>query len=99
MQLKEIAPEHYNTLSHHTSWTWVTLKFLTDPEVGPWTRMRRMTKGHDESPVAVSEAAVMASTAKAAGLEDEADLGYGIPLSEVRDGGLRSRAAAAGLLG
>jgi hypothetical protein len=44
-QLKEIAPEHYETLAFHKSWTWVTWKFLTDPDVGPWTRMRRPTQG------------------------------------------------------
>ena len=47
LQLREIAPESYNTLHYHTSWTWVTWKFLSDPEVGPWTRMRRKTKGHE----------------------------------------------------
>ena len=105
VQLRQIAPEHYDTLSHHTSWTWVTWKFLTDPEVGPWTRMRRLTKGHDDSAPAdpksagVGEAGSIASEAKAAGLDaDDGDLGYGIPLGEVRDSGLRSRAAAAGLL-
>ena len=61
--------------------------------------MRRHTKGHDESPMQVGEASVVAASAKAAGLESEADLGYGIPLSEVRDGGLRSRAAPAGIIG
>ena len=96
LQLREIAPEYYNTLSYHTSWTWVTWKFLTDPEVGPWTRMRRLSKGHAAAP---GEAAVVASTAKAAGLDTEVvDLGYGIPLRETRDAGLRSRAAAAALI-
>lgn len=99
--MREIAPEHYNTLTYHTSWTWVTYKFLTDPEVGPWTRMRRLTKGHDDStPVAkLSEGSLIASAAKAAGWEDDADLGYGVSLNEVRDSGLRSRAATAGIIG
>ncbi len=44
LQLKAIAPEYYETLAYHTSWTWVTWKFLSDPEVGPWTRMRRPTR-------------------------------------------------------
>jgi hypothetical protein len=40
-QLRQIAPEYYNTLAYHTSWTWVIWKFITDPEVGPWSRMKR----------------------------------------------------------
>ena len=44
VQLRAIAPEFYNTLSFHSSWTWVVAKFVTDPEVGPWTRMRRKTR-------------------------------------------------------
>jgi sphingolipid delta-4 desaturase len=43
-KLKKIAPEHYTTLAYHTSWTWVIWKFLTDPTIGPWSRMRRMTR-------------------------------------------------------
>ncbi len=42
-QLHDIAPEFYENLMAHTSWTWVIWKFLTDPEVGPWTRMKRVT--------------------------------------------------------
>lgn len=42
MQLHDIAPEFYEGLMCHTSWTWVIWKFLTDPEVGPWTRMKRV---------------------------------------------------------
>ncbi|KAK9802629.1 hypothetical protein WJX73_006946 [Symbiochloris irregularis] len=59
-KLREIAPEHYDTLHHHTSWTWVTWKFLSDPEVGPWTRMRRATKGHAESAPSPSAKGVQA---------------------------------------
>ena len=44
VQLRALAPEFYNTLSFHSSWTWVVAKFVTDPEVGPWTRMRRKTR-------------------------------------------------------
>ena len=35
LQLRDLAPEFYMTLEYHTSWTWVTWKFLTDPEVRP----------------------------------------------------------------
>ena len=44
-QLTAIAPEYYETLAYHKSWTWVTWKFLSDPDVGPWTRMRRASRG------------------------------------------------------
>lgn len=39
--LKAIAPEYYNTLAYHTSYTWVLWRFITDPNVGPWSRVRR----------------------------------------------------------
>ena len=38
-----MAPEFYDTLKHHTSWCYVIWAFLSDPEVGPWTRMKRAT--------------------------------------------------------
>ena len=44
LQLREIAPEFYTPLQCHTSWVWVIWKFLSDPAVGPWTRMKRDTR-------------------------------------------------------
>jgi len=44
VSLREIAPEFYNTLTWHTSWCWIIFKFLTDPEVGPWTRVKRHSR-------------------------------------------------------
>lgn len=44
LQLREIAPEFYTPLQCHTSWCWVIWKFLSDPAVGPWTRMKRETR-------------------------------------------------------
>jgi sphingolipid delta-4 desaturase len=43
-KLRKIAPEYYEPLYHHTSWCWVVWKFLTDPAVGPWSRMHRPTR-------------------------------------------------------
>ena len=43
LQLKNIAPEFYTTLKYHTSWIYVIWAFLTDSDVGPWTRMKRKT--------------------------------------------------------
>lgn len=44
VQLREIAPEFYVPLACHTSWCWVIWKFISDPAVGPWTRMKRETR-------------------------------------------------------
>lgn len=43
-QLREIAPEYYEDRYYHTSWCWVIFKFITDPDMGPWSRMRRKTR-------------------------------------------------------
>lgn len=43
-QLREIAPEYYQGRYYHTSWCWVIFKFITDPSMGPWSRMRRTTR-------------------------------------------------------
>lgn len=46
-QLRKIAPEYYDTLHHHTSYTWVLWKFITDPAIGPWARIKRNARaGH-----------------------------------------------------
>lgn len=53
LQLRQIAPEYYNTLYAHTSWCWVLWRFLVDPTMGPWSRMHRVqregsTAGNDK---------------------------------------------------
>ena len=56
LQLREIAPEFYTPLQCHTSWVWVIWKFISDPEVGPWTRMKRETREGTEGgqePIAI----------------------------------------------
>jgi len=47
-RLKEIAPEYYTNLFQHTSWTWVIYKFITDPKMGPWSRMHRANRDGTE---------------------------------------------------
>ena len=66
-QLHAIAPEFYNGLAYHTSWSWVTWTFLTDAEVGPWTRVRRRQRGGDPSPATplIAEAAPAAPASAA----------------------------------
>lgn len=39
--LSKIAPEFYVNLNHHTSWSYVLWKYITDPKVGPFARVRR----------------------------------------------------------
>ena len=43
-RLRQIAPEFYENLYQHTSWTWVIWKFITDPKMGPWNRMHRPSR-------------------------------------------------------
>ena len=46
-QVKEIAAEFYDDLPHHTSWCWVMYKFVTDPAIGPFARVKRTHKPID----------------------------------------------------
>ncbi|ELU12872.1 hypothetical protein CAPTEDRAFT_173907 [Capitella teleta] len=40
-KLKELAPEYYDNLPCHTSWVRVLFDFVTDPEIGPYSRVKR----------------------------------------------------------
>lgn len=59
-KLRKIAPEYYEPLFHHTSWCWVIFKFLTDPKMGPWSRMHRV----DREGTAPANAAYISSQCK-----------------------------------
>lgn len=41
--VKRIAPEFYDHLEHHTSWVKVLYRFVVDPRVGPYSRVKRRT--------------------------------------------------------
>ena len=41
-QVRKIAPEYYENLPYHTSWVKVIWDFITDPEIGPYSRVRRI---------------------------------------------------------
>jgi len=41
-QLKAIASEYYDDLPCHNSWSGVIYDFITDPEIGPYSRVKRM---------------------------------------------------------
>ncbi|XP_046847929.1 sphingolipid delta(4)-desaturase DES1-like [Xenia sp. Carnegie-2017] len=40
-KVREIAPEYYDNLPHHTSWVKVLYDYITDPEIGPYSRVKR----------------------------------------------------------
>ena len=40
-KVREIAPEYYNNLPSHDSWTRVLLEFIRDPAIGPYARIKR----------------------------------------------------------
>lgn len=40
-QVRKIAPEFYDCLEHHTSWSWVIYQYIVDPKVGPFARVKR----------------------------------------------------------
>jgi len=40
-EVRKIAPEYYDTLPHHTSWTKVLYDFIFDPAIGPYARVKR----------------------------------------------------------
>jgi sphingolipid delta-4 desaturase len=44
-QVRAIAPEFYNTLPQHKSWCYVLYRFVTDPNIGPYSRVVRKSKG------------------------------------------------------
>ncbi|XP_038112276.1 sphingolipid delta(4)-desaturase DES1 [Culex quinquefasciatus] len=46
-EVKRIAPEFYDTIPQHTSWTRVLVDFITDPAIGPYARIKRKARGLD----------------------------------------------------
>ncbi|CAG2116233.1 unnamed protein product [Medioppia subpectinata] len=40
-RVREIAPEFYDSLPSHSSWTYVIWKYITDPKIGPYSRVKR----------------------------------------------------------
>ena len=42
--VKQIAPEFYNNLKHHTSWSRVIYQYIMDPSVGPYSRVKRPSR-------------------------------------------------------
>jgi sphingolipid delta-4 desaturase len=46
--VKKMAPEYYDNLPQHDSWVKVIHDFITDPEIGPYARVKRKSKGFDD---------------------------------------------------
>jgi sphingolipid delta-4 desaturase len=42
-KLREMAPEFYDDLPHHNSWVMVIYRYIMDPKVGPFSRVKRST--------------------------------------------------------
>jgi len=48
-KLKKIAPDFYDTLPSYTSWTVVIWRYITDPSVGPFSRVVRKGRAGRET--------------------------------------------------
>lgn len=48
-KVRQIAPEFYQPLCHHTSWTKVIWKYITDPDIGPYARVKRPHRSIQEN--------------------------------------------------
>lgn len=46
-EVKRIAAEFYDDMPQHNSWTRVLYDFITDPDVGPYARIKRKQRGLD----------------------------------------------------
>lgn len=44
-EIRRIAPEYYNNLMYHTSWTKLFFQFLFDPKISLYSRMERTKEG------------------------------------------------------
>lgn len=47
-QLKAMCPEFYDNLPYHTSWVKVIYKYITDPMIGPYSRIKRNNLDDEE---------------------------------------------------
>jgi sphingolipid delta-4 desaturase len=46
-EVKKMAPEFYDNLPQHKSWTMVLFNYVTDPRIGPFSRMIKKSKKQD----------------------------------------------------
>ncbi|BGP27273.1 sphingolipid delta-4 desaturase [Rhodotorula toruloides] len=67
-KLHDTAKEFYDPLPAHKSWPGVTWRFITDPQVGMWSRVKRIGKG---DPRGNDGGGGVGAVANAGGLKDE----------------------------
>lgn len=53
-KVREMAPEFYEDLPHYTSYLYVFWKFITDPTIGPYSRVKRATRQPSKAKAAKS---------------------------------------------
>ena len=61
LEVRKIAPEYYDNLPYHTSWTKVLYDFITDPDIGPYARIKRQSlkcKEEENGPKAAEKSAI-----------------------------------------
>jgi sphingolipid 4-desaturase/C4-monooxygenase len=49
-QIRALAPRYYDSLTSHTSWTRLWLRFIFDPKLGLYSRMLRSTEAASQHP-------------------------------------------------
>ncbi|XP_017492269.1 PREDICTED: sphingolipid delta(4)-desaturase DES1-like, partial [Rhagoletis zephyria] len=52
-EVRRIAAEFYEPLCYHTSWTRALLRYILDPRMGPFARIRRKERGMAATSAAV----------------------------------------------
>lgn len=52
--VKKLAPEFYDNLPYHSSWSYVLYKYITDPSVGPFARVKRHNKYENDGQTVLS---------------------------------------------
>ncbi|KAI0766243.1 dihydroceramide delta-4-desaturase [Irpex lacteus] len=55
--LRKLAPEFYDTIPSHPSWPMVMVNFIRDPDVGMYSRVKRLSKAEREAALAASSSA------------------------------------------
>jgi len=50
-KVRKIAPEFYNTLPSYTSYVYVMWRYITDPRIGPFARVKRAPHAARNSPI------------------------------------------------
>lgn len=82
LQVRKIAPEYYDNLPCHHSWIEVIWNFIFNPEIGPYSRVKRIVVKPEQSK---SMSSLKCMDRKAMVLCDEALDGWYYMLKNIRD--------------